>query len=589
MANSLKNAANQIRRDVKDSANQMFSAIGAIQTLVEEFPLKFSLNKINFSTSFDVLAVLFKILGVDKDEIIEIVTDALCGDTKDYENANGFISTVEEIVKMALEANIINILNCSTNPIISNNLLDMYAKIGTDNSVAETGEGIVVNVAEIDFTGYLNKNPFFINERNFYFDVDNYNASTIWKSKDFNAYLWYIINKSDKSQKEQLIWDNRYRAKIYGEGNGKKKEIIKCTYIDEEYPKSDCIRIQICGGRQDENNLNKVVPANYYKTRKLGKNLNENWALNKTILEFNHDFLTSIKLYDPKIIVAEITDFLMGTSTNFGLKLGLSLNEEIIEGKIQQIIKNAITNVDMEVDDCYYSFSNEEYNLMLEEAERNRFNIINDGTNKFEVNTQDILNQLSGITSTSTLNEDKSIITKTLTDVIATPAQSGSYSASYGLDVDLDWAFNLMGGLVYPFVRQIFSPKVMFLLMVNKQIMGSIDDKIVIDPNQIINHLLNVIIKDIVNRLKDLLIDLFLSYVLKKLKPLLALFASKLLLETLKMYTDLLKLILNCVTIYDFSGLFDTLRNRYGVDLIDNVNYADIITPEQVKPGQSIC
>ena len=68
----------------------------------------------------------------------------------------------------------------------------------------------------------------------------------------------------------------------------------------------------------------------------------------------------------------------MGASTNFGLKLGLSLNEEIIEGKIQQIIKNAITNVDMEVDDCYYSFSNEEYNLMLEEAERNRFNIINE-------------------------------------------------------------------------------------------------------------------------------------------------------------------------------------------------------------------
>ena len=74
----------------------------------------------------------------------------------------------------------------------------------------------------------------------------------IWKSKDFNAYLWYIINKSDKSQKEELIWDNRYRAKICNEGNGKKKEIIKCTYIDEEYPKSDCIRIQICGGRQDE-------------------------------------------------------------------------------------------------------------------------------------------------------------------------------------------------------------------------------------------------------------------------------------------------------------------------------------------------
>ena len=30
--------------------------------------------------------------------------------------------------------------------------------------------------------------------------------------------------------------------------------------------------------------LNKVVPANYYKTSKLGKNLNENWALNGEVI-----------------------------------------------------------------------------------------------------------------------------------------------------------------------------------------------------------------------------------------------------------------------------------------------------------------
>ena len=39
--------------------------------------------------------LIYGVLGVDKDEIIEIITDALCGDTKDYENANGFISTVD--------------------------------------------------------------------------------------------------------------------------------------------------------------------------------------------------------------------------------------------------------------------------------------------------------------------------------------------------------------------------------------------------------------------------------------------------------------------------------------------------------------
>ena len=127
--------------------------------------------------------------------------------------------------------------------------------------------------------------------------VEDYNANTVWKSQDFNAFLWYIVNKSDKSQNTERVWDNRYRAAIYGDGNGKHKEIIRCTYIDDNYPQSDKIRVQLCG-------------SNYYKTRKLGKKDGTKWALNKTIFEFNHEFLSSIKLYEPKVIVAEIVEYL---------------------------------------------------------------------------------------------------------------------------------------------------------------------------------------------------------------------------------------------------------------------------------------
>lgn len=556
---------------VTDSVNNMLSSIGAMQTLVENFPMNLiSLGDLKFKGSFDVLSILFKCLGVDREEIIELVTNALCGNMKDTSDGTGFLSQAEEIVKMALEANIMNILNCSTNPIISNNLLDYYVELGVEKS----GEGITLDVAELDFTGVLNKNPFSENGSKFYFDTEDYNAGSIYKSKDFNAFLWYIINKSDKSQKDELIWDNRYRAAIYGKGDGKRKEIIKCTYIDDEYPNMDKIKVQICGARNQK-------PANYYKTRELSKKEGTPWALNKTIFEFNHHFLSSIKLYEPKVIVAEIVEYLLGKG-NATINLGFSINEEIVQGKVQEIIKKVIEADDLEIEDCYFSFSNEEFNNMLEKSEQNRHNVIYNGNEFYTVNPNDILNQLSGITSTSTLQEDKSVITKTLNDVIATPAQDPS--ATISGKIEYDWQFELLRMLVYPFIRPLFTPKVLFLLLVNKKIMGSLSDLENVNGDKLLDSLYNsifYIIKDIIVKLKDLLVDMMLSYILKKLAPLIALCASRLLMETLQVYKDLLNQILdNCV--FGWGDSNPLIGN------IDNVNYADII-PTQTEPNQSNC
>ena len=544
-----------------NSVNNMFNSIGAIQTLVENFPMNFiSFGDFKFATSFDVLSILFKILGKDREDIIEIITDALTGE-KNKEDGSGFIAQAEEIVKITLELNLMGILNCSTNPIISNNLLDNFKTIG---GVVDSGEGIDINVSEIDFTGVLSKNPFHKNDSKFFFDLEGedgikYNANTIYKSKDFNAYLWYIINRSSKGSPE-TVWDNRYKAKIYGKNN-KRKEILRCSYIDEGYPKSDIIRLQIRGA-DDEGN-----PANYYKTRKLSKN-NPNFGLNKTIFEFNHDFIHSIKLYDVKVIVAEIVEYLLGTG-NLSVNLGFSINEQIIEGQIQSIIKKIIEVSDTEVNDCYFSFSNEDYNEMLENAEKKRYNVVN-GT--FSQDPTDILNNLTNITNDSSLIEDKSSVKKTLNDLTVTPAKDPQVEEI--LKLDYDWTFELIRAIAYPFIRPLFSPKVMFLLVANKKIMG---DGPILNLEDLLGALLNII-KDIIIRLKDLLVEMFLNYILKKLAPLLALFASKLLMETLNVYKSLLEEILEKCSL----GFNPAVGN------IDNVNYADI-TPKQTQPNESIC
>lgn len=554
----------------KNSVNEMFSTLGAVQTLVENFPMRLmSFGGTNFSCSFDVLTILFKMLGVDRGELIEHVTDFLCG-----KSDNGFIDKVEKLVKIAIETNIVNILNCTTDPIISNSLLDKYVK----NTLLNEGEGITLNVSEVDFTGSLSKNPFI--DTQFYFDVNNRDVNNIYKSTDFNAYLWYIINKSDKSQNDELIWDDRFLS-IKNGLDKPTKEIIKCTYIDEEYPNTDKIRVQICGAREHKNEQGETkYNANYYKTRKI-TNTPEIY-LNKTIFEFNHDFLNSIKLYDSKVIIAEIVEHLLGNG-NLSVNLGLSLNESVIQGKIQNIISKVISYDDMEIDDCYFSFSNEEYNNMIDEAERNRLNVKFNGDGYYEVNSNDILNQLSNITENSVFIEDKEVITNVLTSASTiTSAQDPSITSSVGVDLQIDF----IRALAYPFIRPLFTPKVMFLLLVNKKIMGSLDD---IDSisNSLMNSLFNII-KNVIKEIKNLITEMLLELVLKKLKPLLTLFALRLVMEALKMYKDLLFNILKSCPGQLQKYYLKLGNNGSSNGAIDNVNYAEISSiPNQTKPDQS--
>lgn len=533
--------------NIIDKTKNTLNYIGAIQTLVENFPMNLiSFSGNEFSTSFDVLSVLFKMLNFNRDELIENITDFLCGGSnKEDLKENGIIDKLETIVKIALETNLSNIINCQTNPIISNYLLDKYYN---NNAQEESGSGLDLYLSEVDFANILSKNPLTDEGKTFYFDTD-YNANTIYQSKDFNAFLWYIINKSDKSQNEERVWKDK-----------NDKNIIKCTYIDDGISNGDKIKVQICGDT-------------YFKTRKINNNY-----FNKTIFEFNHDFLHSIKLFEPKVIISEIVEHLLG-DTSAQVRIGLSLNERIIQSKINQLIDKVIENSDIEIEDCYFSFSNEEYNELLENSEKKKYNMV-DNTNGFlEQNPNSLIQPLTGITTSSTLNEDKIIIQNTLTNIFATPAQDTMTEIS--LNVNYDWQIELIRTFVYPFVRPLFTPKVIFLLLINKKIMGSLEEITIPDFNKIVDDLLKfifVVTKSIIIEIKDIIAEWFTEIVIDKLKPLLELYAARLLLESLKAYKDILyQMLENC-----------KFNNNKIIGNIDDVNYADII-PTEIQPNQKIC
>lgn len=571
---------------VAEAANGMFASIGAIQTLVENFPMNFiSFKELKFSTSFDIIAILFKILGIDREVVIDGLTELLIGDKANRkDDGSGFIAGLEDAVKLAIELNIAKTLNCSTNPIIANKFLDNYYHLTGDAQDAKSGDGILLNVADIDFTGVLNRNPFITPDDKFYFDVKDYGPNNVYESQDFNAFLWYIINKSDKSQNKERVWTNRYEGnwgnldKTAGSGN---REIIRCTYIDEKYPNTDKIQIQICGARPKSENDTTLVPANYFKTRKFSKKEDSEWAINKTIYEFNHHFLRSIKLYHPQQIIAEIVAQLLGEG-NLSLNIGISLNEKIVEAKINEIIKKIIETDDLNVSDCYFSFSNDEYNNMLEEAERSRHNIINSNGKNIETDPQAILDRLTGITSESTLNEDIATIKKTLTEVSDTANGDNIGSSELSLDINYNWGSELIRMFIYPLVRPLFSPKIILLLLVNKKIMGGLEDYENLNWDDLLSALFRIIAEAVI-KIKNMLMDMFLSWIMREIAPLLGLFASRILLEALKMYKDLLLEILSAcgLTIYTLSK--SSVGNNMG-----DVNYADIIA-EQTEPGQKLC
>ena len=566
---------------VAEAANGMFASIGAIQTLVENFPMNFiSFKELKFSTSFDIIAILFKILGIDREVVIDGLTELLIGDKANgKDDGSGFIAGLEDAVKLAIELNIAKTLNCSTNPIIANKFLDNYYHLTGDAQDAKSGDGILLNVADIDFTGVLNRNPFITPDDKFYFDVKDYGPNNVYESQDFNAFLWYIINKSDKSQNKERVWTNRYEGnwgnldKTAGSGN---REIIRCTYIDEKYPNTDKIQIQICGARPKSENDTTLVPANYFKTRKFSKKEDSEWAINKTIYEFNHHFLRSIKLYHPQQIIAEIVAQLLGEG-NLSLNIGISLNEKIVEAKINEIIKKIIETDDLNVSDCYFSFSNDEYLAMLKNTEVKYKNnkLFNENKNLNQIDAYSIINKYN---SDLTLNEQKEIIKEALNSTVQMYIGSDAiYDTQYKINIEPNSIVkNLLKQILNSFFQSIITPKIVLLFDINRRITNSNVKPLGFEEflSSIENQITSIILQ-----VKDYLLRLLMEWVLKLIGDLTIQFSQLLIAEQLNTYVALIKrLITDCTGIGTINSLNFLSQEQLDSFKIDYVNYADIIS-----------
>lgn len=537
-----------------------------------------------------------------------------------------------------------------------------------------------------------------------YYQVSGYDQTTVWKSRDFNAYLWYVINKKDAK------WDNRNN--LYNKTNNeddkyddvkeeffkldydtssgatenqkltvnlhniqtvdgkeqdvkfRKKIILDSTYLERVYntTESDMLKIYLNKEEYFQKRIIKNIPTGFklnikenetdprvkdnnfayeyitnydympevmaywwqgegtYKLHKkkgsddpdysqkaelitkdnilkshkgLKMDVTEKTTvkLNKTIFEFNYDYIFSLKFFDTQTLVTNIIDSVL----NWGLTnatASFSTYDKVVAGAVGKVTDEILRKEETEISDDFYSFSNREYDDLLTQARKGyngSYKIADENGKLSYAEKDEIIKSLNRIGEASTLQEQKTVIERLLRDVTVSMSQQEEITSQNTLYAGFgsDWACipRLLHEVVKNVVLQVLSPKVMVLYAINCKIFNDSDTDTSkkVDPIEFMRKNINNLLNSLIPQISNIIVSLLLGFLMKVLQPKIKKFVEKLNLEQAMKYVAQLKLAYRqCVGAYmNWAEYFGGSASTRSV--IDNVTYADII-PKQTEP-----
>lgn len=280
-----------------------------------------------------------------------------------------------------------------------------------------------------------------------------------------------------------------------------------------------------------------------------------------TIYEFNYDLIMGMKLFDARSIVSALFDTLQNAS--LGLSVGLEERHQESTDTIKEIIKNIINTDDSTVNDCYHTFSNERYNMLLSNTANKRLN----RTDKFYDAKQILSASLSG----DTVNE-KEVLHRAITQAKVTVTEGSDGSDEYG--IANNFIFSLLNNLITAIVQSLLSPKLLMIIVVNQSMMGGGKWEKFNFSN--LFKALQDIIVGIVKEVKDLIIDKLWKLVATRLDPLITITSDEIVKEQLDSYADVLREIMKYAPY-----VFHFIGGQRQDTKIDDVDYADIDIPSE--------
>ena len=88
------------------------------------------------------------------------------------------------------------------------------------------------------------------------------------------------------------------------------------------------------------------------------KKIENNYYYRKTLIEFNYDYITSLKLFDSKVVAAQLLDQLTGL---LNIDLSISYARQLIKNETLKMVQDIVESDDSVVSDCFFTFSNSDY------------------------------------------------------------------------------------------------------------------------------------------------------------------------------------------------------------------------------------
>ena len=440
---------------------------------------------------------------------------------------------------------------------------------------------------------------------------DGLNPNLLYKSMDMNAFLWYVLHKGMKMPQVEynhMMWDSRVSALKQGVSRKSAEEWnewynSKTGYTEEfKYFGSTIVEdtpifpiMQLEGQGMAENLLKVHIPAQRYFLPKVrNANINETevprHAFNASMYKYNWDYLNNIQILKPKLLLVGLCEHLLGFSLSTISSTNINFTKKLIEAKLSSAIKSVIEANDMEVEDCYMEFSNDEVNAMLEEMLLSRYNATTYGGETATVRVHDTkkyIAMLDQVNANTAVEGNMTSITKLVTEVTTDPGTEGSIDYGLKVSADANILKKLLWAIVMPLLMSIFTPQVMLLLYMNFELMGitKIDTFNGQDFTKIINLIMNKIfglLKSIILFIKDKIVELLLTLFYEKILPTLMQYQAILLLESITFWMAILKEAISCLPRFKFK------RNKV-IGAIDSVDYADIIPSQDTPESTSTC
>lgn len=564
---------------------------------------KYDVSSIGINSSLDLTINLAQMVGMSYDEIVELVTDFL---TRNYGHT---IRSLDKIIRMALLTALNALVSCANSPIIGD---DWLYTVDENNNYHWASNPMYINVGSIDLYGLFSKaTPTGDRADYFYGDVPSaITPSMAWKSGDLDAFLWHAMNMVEPLSRDEakywqiLTWDDRnkkfknsleeedmsqfdagemegYTGDIANDYWGENKTLTRKPIFRVDYiQRSNSLCIQL----PEETYGEKRIFGFQLSDEEKGK---FEYSRNRTIYDFNKDYVDNLRILYVKPVVAAVVNSAMNNRIHLSYGGTLSLEEEITKGEISKILTKIIEADDTEIDDCYFTFSNDEYDQLLHEAEMRRKGItVKKGDTNIGVvqDPEDVMAMLDQMNGTATLQEQKTIIKNSFTTIASVTGATDDI-----INTKLNWdgdsfstnILQLLKNILMQLLEAVLTPRVILIFLINFKFANGELPKTPLDFLSAFLKILWPVIKSLV----DFFIQFLFDEVLKRIKELMEICILKISLEQLEKYKDIVLGLINNCTLNLFIPYF---KKTQMIGNIDNVIGADIVETKS-EPDKDNC